>query len=236
VLWAIYFSQGKQRTHFVLVHADGTPLSADLARAVALDVREVYNDIVSMTCLNPAIITRSAEKARLSAALATYQDYLRTECGFIMLDGLPADADVGALKLRLENLFVPLHVVVDSTVGSPASPNRSRARTTGRRQPLGNLLSQHKRLAILASPGGGKSTLLKRIAIAYSDPDRRRLTDDHLPDRDWLPIFIRCRELRERARAPFPELLDTVADRALVSEGKTAFRSHLVEALRTGDA
>jgi hypothetical protein len=77
---------------------------------------------------------------------------------------------------------------------------------------------------------------LKRVAIAYSDPSRRHLTDDRLPDRNWLPIFLRCRELREKARAPFPELLDIVAARALVSDGAPAFRAYLLEALRAGEA
>ena len=98
------------------------------------------------------------------------------------------------------------------------------------------MLEIHTRLAILASPGGGKSTLLKRLAIAYGDPERRHLINDHLPDRKWLPIYLRCRELRERARAPFLELIDTVADRALISDGKSAFRTYVLHALRDGSA
>jgi hypothetical protein len=189
-----------------------------------------------MTCLNPNVIAANEEQEKLAADLTRYQEYLRAECGFIMLDGLPADADVGALKLRLENLFVPLHVIVEPGADSPAPRKRSGRRTTGRRQQFGDLLNAHNRLAILASPGGGKSTLLKRIAIAYSDPERRHLADDRLPDRNWLPIFLRCRELREKARSPFPELLDTVAARSLVSDGASAFRAHLLEALRVGEA
>jgi hypothetical protein len=233
-LWAIYFCQGKQRTHFVLIHADGTPLSADLAASVAQDSRDVYQDISQMGCLNPLLSKEPDEQALLSSAIGTYKAYLRAECGSIMLDGLPADADVGALRLRLENLFVPLHVIVDLGVDASMSPVRARRRTTGKSQPFGGLLQLHRRLAILASPGGGKSTLLKRLAIAYTDPERRQLVDDRLPDCDWLPIFLRCRELRERARAPFLELLDTLADRALMSDGKRAFRTYLVEALRAG--
>ena len=33
-VWAVYYTQGKQRTHVVLVHADGTPLAAPVARKV----------------------------------------------------------------------------------------------------------------------------------------------------------------------------------------------------------
>jgi hypothetical protein len=108
-LWAIFFSQGKQRTHFVLIHADGTPLSAAIAKIVADEAREIYEEIAALVCLNPVVATQHEERGRFDAALALYREYLRAECGSIMLDGLPADADVGALKLHLENLFVPVH-------------------------------------------------------------------------------------------------------------------------------
>ena len=49
--------------------------------------------------------------------------------------------------------------------------------------------------------GTGKSTLLRWLATAYllrlqNHPDWRGLPDiADLPDRDWLPILIRCRDL-----------------------------------------
>jgi hypothetical protein len=33
-LWAVYFSTGKERTHFALIHADGTALAESIARDV----------------------------------------------------------------------------------------------------------------------------------------------------------------------------------------------------------
>ena len=33
-IWAVYYTQGKQRTHCVLVHADGTPVAASVARDI----------------------------------------------------------------------------------------------------------------------------------------------------------------------------------------------------------
>ena len=72
---------------------------------------------------------------------------------------------------------------------------------------MGAVLAEHPRLALLAAPGGGKSTLVKRLAVAYADPARREQIDDNLPQRDWLPLFFRCRELRGLARGSFAELL-----------------------------
>ena len=33
-IWAIYFTQNKQRTHFALIHADGEPIALSLAENI----------------------------------------------------------------------------------------------------------------------------------------------------------------------------------------------------------
>jgi len=53
-----------------------------------------------LECLNPRIHRREEADYSEGATLELYQEYLRANCGFIMLDGLPADDEVGALKLR----------------------------------------------------------------------------------------------------------------------------------------
>ena len=46
---------------------------------------------------------------------------------------------------------------------------------------VGKALSQTSRMTILGLPGGGKTTLLKRLATAYAFPERRSLVGDELP-------------------------------------------------------
>jgi predicted NACHT family NTPase len=56
---------------------------------------------------------------------------------------------------------------------------------------------------VLGDPGAGKSTLLRWMATAYllrlnADPYWRQLPDiAALPDMDWLPILVRCRDLED---------------------------------------
>ena len=203
-LWAIYYTEGKQRTHFALVHADGTPLSSMLSREVAEADRAVGGSLHSLTCLNPEPVVAPAAEQLASAAIADYYKFLAAECVYILLDGLPADAEVGSRRLQLENLFVPLRLAVlpRSPDGPPASePGAVEAEPdshpeAAKTRPVGDVLSECSRLAIVASPGGGKSTLLKRLAVAYADPERQMLAEDRLPARNWLPLLFRCRELR----------------------------------------
>lgn len=156
-LWAVYYTQGKQRTHIVFVHADGTPVAASLARDIIRADRSVGGTLYKLACLNPEPVIAPNTDQQAAAALAKYYEYLNAECGYILLDGLPADAEVGSQRLRLENLFVPLHLLVaDSTdgprVSEPGGENVEAPATN--RRPVGEVLAEHSRLAILASPGG----------------------------------------------------------------------------------
>ncbi|MGZ5030717.1 MAG: NACHT domain-containing protein, partial [Methylobacter sp.] len=157
---------------------------------------------------------------QMAQAVSAYARYLSDECGFILLDGLPADSEVGSRPMRLENLFVPLHLDI--------------ADQEKIRQPVGSVLEQHPKLALLAAPGGGKSTLIKRLAVAYADPDRRGQAADDLPQRDWLPLFFRCRELRGLARNSFADLIAALSEREHVRQHSAAFRSAVDAALAEG--
>lgn len=222
-IWAVYYTHGKSRTHFALIHADGTPLASVLAEEVITADSICEGELHKLTCLNPAPPIDKDSASKVEETMAAYRRYLAEECGFIHLDGLPADAEVGSRRLKLENLFVPLHLDV--------TDDKDKVK---QRQPVGEVLAEHPRLAILASPGGGKSTLIKRIAVAYSDPERRGQIADNLPDRDWFPLFFRCRELRELTRGSFAELIEALSQREPVRQHAEAFRACVDRALLAG--
>lgn len=220
--WLIYYTWNGARTHFALILSDGTPLARPLADEIIDADRTCGGILNDLSCLNPELPNQKDAEPRAEDALSAYRQYIATECGFIQLDGLPADSDVGSRRLRLENLFVPLHLDL--------------AAAAGRHSPVGSVLATHHRLALLAPPGGGKSTLLKRLASAFSDPDRRDEVSDDLPDRDWLPIFLRCRELRHLTRGSLADLLDALSHREPVRQYAKIFRAIVDRALLEGRA
>ncbi len=218
-IWAVFYTTGKTRSHLVLVHSDGTPLSLRLAEEVVASDRDCGGVLGSLACLNRDVATPGVEKG-FAAVLEEYRRYLTQECGSIHLDGLPADGDVGSRPLKLEALFVPLHLDV--------------AVREWKRRSVGEVLRESQRLAILAPPGGGKSTLIKRLAVAYVDASRRNALPDDLPNTDWFPLFFRCRELRELARSSFQELVQAVSNRDPMRVHAAAFRAYVDRALTEG--
>lgn len=77
--------------------------------------------------------------------------------------------------------------------------------------PFGETFKANKRLALLALPGGGKTLLLKRLAVAYGDPSRRSASEDDLPDLNLYPVLVRCREWREYIDKPLPTIFENLA-------------------------
>lgn len=234
-VWAAYYSHGKTRTHVAFIHADGTPLAESIANELFKLDAKLDGALKGLSYLAPPPppTHRSALTAR---AVERYRQWLGEECGYIYLDGLPADADLSTTRLRLERLFVPVKAV--RTSGRPKRRSqRPESESNKNTVLIGTLLAKTPQLAILAMPGGGKSTLLKRLATAYAFPDRRGEVRDELPDRDWLPLLLRCRELRDRAHRPITELIDDVAGNVGLSEEESeAFQKSTREALRLGKA
>jgi len=223
-IWAVYYLQGKLRSHFALIHSDGTPLARAVASEVISADQTCGGALHNLECLNPTPV--GGTDAEVAKALDAYRHYLTNECGFIQLDGLPADSDVGSRRLRLENLFVPLHVDITLRINGEDKKLE--------RQKIGEALTKYQRLALLAAPGGGKSTLVKRLAVAYIDSARRKEISDDLPEHDWLPLFFRCRELRDLARGSFADLLQALAEREPVRQHARVFRALVDRALLVG--
>lgn len=245
-IWAVYFTTHKQRTHFALIHADGEALAPQLAAALIAADKSVEGELHTLTYLAPSAAQMLPEQ-QLDKARDAYFAYLARECGEIQLEGMPADEQAGSRRLNLENIFVPLHLEsAEEPIQEPGiqaavemlKPDVPYAdfSTLDRRPSVGQVLSKFSRLAILGLPGGGKSTLLKRLAVAYAFPARRSLIDDELPDKPWLPLFIRCRQLEQLVKSPITTILREIPKRAeMDNDTAAAFAAFVNRALRSGD-
>ncbi|SEI19026.1 NACHT domain-containing protein [Paraburkholderia hospita] len=151
-----------------------------------------------------------------------YRELALKACDIIDLANLPEDdRHLASRELELRRLYVALrmHVEVHATeevndetllaLESRRTPEWGDGFTTNedaeKSISLGERLAAVKRLVVLGDPGAGKSTLLRWIATAYllrlqNAPDWSELPDiASLPDADWLPILIRCRDLPANA-------------------------------------
>jgi len=238
-VWAVFYGAGKERTHLALVHADGEPLAESVAEQVIDADSDCGGTLHTLTYLAPPPASRDRETLALEA-LGHYRRWVVADCGYIQLDGLPADTDLAASRMRLEKLFIPLKLNV-----TEPRPEQEGEKHDGEKQEeekqdeivrVGDFLRSTSRVAILAQPGGGKSTLLKRIAVAYADPDRHKEVSDGLPDRNWLPLVLRCRELRDRYNLPIRELLADLGRQAEMDEDQAAaFRMLVDRSLMAGE-
>src|SRR6202047_979447 len=235
-IWAVRFQQHKELSHLALIHADGDSLSPRQAQRIIDQDRRARADLHLLLYLPPEIVHRERSE-RLAEARQAYFSYLAAECGYLELEGLPADEDVGSRRLRLESLFVPLRLL---PVTASAKQEGERVvppeETRSVPIPVGEALAAQPRLAILALPGAGKTTLIKRLASAYAFPERRIDLGDHLPNREWFPLLLRCRQLRGRTGEPIIRLLGQVGERAELGDLVEAFQTLVQITLREGRA
>jgi SIR2-like domain/NACHT domain len=149
--------------------------------------------------------------------LRDYRSFLLRDCGEMTIEGMRADMDTAQRRFDLERLFVPITVlpsppdIPTSDLAREQKLLRWREKNSEPRS-FGTVFSKHKRLALLALPGGGKTLLLKRLAVAYADSARRKASVDALPDVDLTPVLIRCREWREHIHRPILTLLKNIPE------------------------
>lgn len=152
-----------------------------------------------------------------TAVLEEYRKFLLRDCGQMTIEGVSADMDTGQRKFDLERLFVPLDVAACPPEFLPSDPDSGAKlekwqKENSESRAFGKILAKHKRLALLALPGGGKTLLLKRLTVAYAEPSRRTSSSDELPDLNLLPVLIRCREWRDHIKLPIHTLLKKMGD------------------------
>lgn len=223
-IWVLYYSSYPQQaaTHFALVHADGNQLLNEIADIVikqAIAKQIAFSKLTYIKASSYAIPDKQA-------AQKAYYKYLENELGEIQFEGMPTDKEAGAVKVNLESIFVPLRFNYQ-TKGNNSKPHRTTTTIKG-------VLTNTPRAAILAKPGGGKSTLIRRMALAYAYPERRKKVDDGLPDNDWFPIYIRCRDLGEDANKSILDIIETIVHRAEISTYNQAFNALVEDNLQNG--
>ncbi|WP_201492588.1 SIR2 family protein [Rubrivivax sp. A210] len=173
--------------------------------------------------LFPGMVKRRVSRNSISplseanVVLKNYKDFLHRDCGQMTIEGVSADLDTGQRRFDLERLFVPLRVSACPPEFLPSDPDAAAKLKKWQEEnpvplPFGNVLAKGKRLVLLALPGGGKTLLLKRLAVAYSNPSRRGASTDDLPELPLLPLLIRCREWRDHIRLPIATLLKRIGD------------------------
>lgn len=146
-------------------------------------------------------------ETNLSAdASERYLDYLRRTYTDIQLDGLPADGHVGSRRFPLESLYVPARfrrrIALAKDLTSDIPMDLSEKST----EPCSGPFDSKKYSVILAGPGSGKTTYLKKVIT------------DHVSGtcEDGLyPILIRCRSLNEKADL---SIMDIIQDLPATSE------------------
>lgn len=169
-------------------------------------------------------------KADKETVRDAYFEYLARELGIIQFDGIPTDKAAGAVKAELERIFVPLEFECLMT----EEERESREEILDKEYTIGMILSEGSRAAVLAKPGGGKSTLIRRLALAYAYPARKKEVDDQLPDESWFPVYIRCRDLGEILPGSILDSIFSIINRAELSRYREAFERLIEEQLEQG--
>jgi hypothetical protein len=168
--------------------------------------------------LLPSGVKKVASKKRSSSTeinqfvINSYRSFLLRDCGQMTIEGVSADLDTGQRKFDLERLFVPLKIAGCPPELPLSDPERAQKleewhELNKETKAFGEVLVKNKRMALLALPGGGKTLLLKRLAVAYADPERRAASCDALPELTLIPVLIRCREWRDHIKLPIQTLL-----------------------------
>lgn len=232
IFWAVYFRTESERSHLGIVGADGYLAPPEIAELIAAAMVKDDQASMSLTLISSPELIRGT--ARREQVLRSYRSYVAAQFGIITFEGMSADEELAYKRLQLESVMVPLHLVPGSRTSEDHAPHLSAS--PEERLGLGQVLRQSRRMLIIADPGAGKSTLVKRCAVAYTSEQRRHAIDDGLPDEPLFPIVLRCRDLTADPANSLYALLRTIPDRGGFNEYADDFVKLSVAALQRGDA
>ena len=224
LVWAVLFGSDRGSEPTVLVHArDAELLAGSLASLVADLLPElvpIYGEQEVRAGDRVLIAGGSIDFERVAAARAAYCAYVEGEFGVITTEGMPADEYVAATRVPLANLYSPQKLVSARSASVPIS--------------IGAAMQAHHGVSVLGVPGGGKTTLVKRLATAYLSPTERHRFSDDLPDSEIFPLVIRCRELTSPDQ-PIREHLLGIPGRGEFEQHAAWFSVLVTDLLHRGD-
>ena len=124
--------------------------------------------------------------------LASYREHVRNECD-VVWGLLGRDS-----RRRLLAVHVPLHAVASAK----DQPPQDAPKAGSHREPLASLAEKHRLLAILGSPGCGKSTFLRWMALKLASDPSPKATDPGLGKglQGRLPVWLDLKRLPKEAR------------------------------------
>ena len=231
-IWVLYYSSHPKQdaTHFAFVHADGNELLGRITNILLVQAKMQdlsFSGLTYISTVSDVVLDKQTAKD-------AYFRYLENELGDIQFEGMPTDKEAGSVKVNLESIFVPLSFNYVISKQLKKTDRQLNENFENQSATIQDVLTQTLRAAILAKPGGGKSTLIRRIALAYAYPERRKKVDDKLPDCNWFPVYIRCRDLGDNATKSIFEIIGNIASRAEIAPHTAAFCSLIEDQLQDG--
>lgn len=217
LLWAIsHEDDDPSSAALVLVHgSDGELVSAHAAtRLMAAGgqspAEETWNPLEGYRLLGTASPFAGAQVAE---CYESYARLIRAQHGEVTTEGIAGDAYASATSVQLDAIYAPQTISGD-----------------GRTMSVDDAVQLNRLVAVLAVPGGGKTTLVRRLATtALSETAAVESGSEHV-----LPLVARCREIDPDV--DLREALVAGPIRELGEQYLPAFQQLAKESLHSGDA